>query len=162
MRQDVKNVTNGRWSHLEVLFSSDPPFITRTSMGAPICSALTKLAPHQNLSSKGSERENAEKFCVTTLVIFPPMNFPESRAKWNLDVDMMGNSAWIEMCHFVMATTCNITKASSIKRILVVNKSEDIWGGEGRHRYTHIISNLFLFMTVKFLWIFFSTAIFWG
>ena len=146
MRQDVKNVTNGRWSHLEVLFSSDPPFITRTSMGAPIWSALTKLAPHQNLSSKGSERENAEKFCVTTLVIFPPMNFPESRAKWNLDVDMMGNSAWIEMCHFVMATTCNITKASSIKRILVVNKSEDIWREGNADIEVYISSAIYFFL----------------
>ena len=121
----------------------------------PFAQHLQNLPLDQNLSSKGSERENAEKFCVTTLVIFPPMNFPESRAKWNLDVDMMGNSAWIEMCHFVMATTCNITKASSIKRILVVNKSEDIWGGKGMqtyiHRSIHIFSNLFLFMDVTLI-----------
>ena len=32
------------------------------------------------------------------------------------------------MCHFLMATTCNITKAASIKRILVKNESSDIWG----------------------------------
>ena len=128
-----------------------PPIYYSDQYGSSHLVSTYKLAPHQNLSSNGSERENAEKFFVTTLVIFPPMNFPESRAKWNLDVEMMGNSAWIEMCHFVMATTCNITKASSIKRILVVNKSEDIWGGECRHRSIHIFSNLFLFMDVNLI-----------
>ena len=63
MRQDVKNVTNG-WveAHLEVLFSSDPPFITGASMGAlPFGQHLQNLPPYKTFLLTSVQKDPRKK-----------------------------------------------------------------------------------------------------
>ena len=57
-------------------FLLTPPFITRTSMGAPICSALTKLAPRPKSFFKRVRERKCRKVLCYDVGNISPYEFP--------------------------------------------------------------------------------------